>query len=492
MLPRKDEGARPVCQMISDAPWPDSARRSTIGLPSGARRLIFPGLEIENPAGLMRKVCSGAARRAAMLLALGGLWVGIAVHCPAAIVEYPIPSTDATPEGITCGPDGAYWFVEFNENNIGRISPTNDVVTEYPIPGPGGNPFDIVTGPDGNLWFTEYSFNGVGRITTNGVIQQFALPFTFNGTGITLGPDGRLWLLDFGGTYGNGVQTNGGVIALAIGTNGVTNAVYFNSTNLTVHSRPVSITRGRDGNLYFTEELTGKIARITTNGVITESGLLPTNSQPFVITTGPDGALWFTFANSNALGRIDTNLNISQFVLPTNNTGGLVADYTIGLTLGRDGNLYYTDPLPNLIGRVQVNETTNATNLTVSQFYTPTTNAFPLRITTGPDRNIWFGEAVDEYSDVGDNIGEFILPVPLTIQLTNNLTNTLVTLSWPTNITTNFMLEANASLSTTNWFFVTNVPVVVTNTNGIDFTVTLPVTNSTNATNANLFFRLID
>src|SRR5262245_55637222 len=53
----------------------------------------------------------------------------------------------------------------------------------------------------------------------------------------------------------------------------------------TAPSRPWEITRGPDGNLWFTEALAGKIARITPAGVITEfsAGPAPT-FQPLGIT----------------------------------------------------------------------------------------------------------------------------------------------------------------------------------------------------------------
>ena len=95
---------------------------------------------------------------------------------------------------------------------------------------------------------------------------------------------------------------------------------------------------------------------------------------------------------------------------------------------------------------------------------------------TGPDSNIWFIEFA------ANQIGKFLMPVPLSIVLTSND----VFISWSTNVGTNFVLEANPGFNPTNWFFVTNVPT----TNGSDFTVTLPVTN-TPPTNT-LFFRLID
>ncbi|HXC98548.1 MAG TPA: hypothetical protein VN048_04340 [Verrucomicrobiae bacterium] len=404
-------------------------------------------------------------------MALCGLCAGLAGRGAAAILEYGIPSVNAQPNGMTPGPDGAVWFTEYAAGRIARID-VNGVVSEYLIPPSLSRPYNIVSGGDGsNLWFTVAAYNAVGRISTNGVFQLFAIPFAVTCTGMTMGPDGRLWLLDFGPEYIQGMVTNGGVVALTLSNSIVTGAAYYNS-NMTVNSRPGNITTGPDGNLYFTEQLAGRIGRITTNGVITETAISPTNTSPLDITTGPDGALWFTQAATNLLGRIDTNLNITQFVLPTNNSAGAIADEPNGITLGKDGNLYYTDSPSGIVGRATV----SGTNFTVTQFYTPTTNANPWLITSGPDGNIWFGELS------ANQIGKFVLPVPLSIHLTNSQ----VTISWPTNVGTSFTLQENSGFNPTNWVPVTNVPT----TNGSNFTVIITATNGP-PTNS-LFFRLID
>jgi virginiamycin B lyase len=150
------------------------------------------------------------------------------------ITEFPIPTTNSGPSGITVGPDGALWFTEASGNNIGRISTAGIVTDEYPIPTTNSSPSGITAGPDGALWFTEFNStsNGIGRITTGGVITQPSAGFrTF---GITAGPDGALW---------------------------------------------------------FTENST--IGRMTTAGEITQFPL-PYGHGPNSITVGPDGALWFT------------------------------------------------------------------------------------------------------------------------------------------------------------------------------------------------------
>ena len=72
------------------------------------------------------------------------------------IKEYSVPTGHSDPKAMTLGPDRNYWFVEYDANKIGRMTPQG-VFTEFAVPTFGGNPIDMVKGPDGNLWFTEYN-----------------------------------------------------------------------------------------------------------------------------------------------------------------------------------------------------------------------------------------------------------------------------------------------------------------------------------------------
>lgn len=76
------------------------------------------------------------------------------------------------------------------------------------------------------------------------------------------------------------------------------------SAGITPHSGLEGITAGPDGNLWFTEQVPGKIGRITPHGVVTEfsQGITP-NSSPLGITKGPDGNLWFAESNTGKIGR---------------------------------------------------------------------------------------------------------------------------------------------------------------------------------------------
>jgi hypothetical protein len=68
-------------------------------------------------------------------------------------------------------------------------------------------------------------------------------------------------------------------------------------------SRKTAVTRydRPDGALWFTEQSSGKIGRITTGGVITE--VVSGGSYPLGMTAGPDRALWFMLFHNSAIAR---------------------------------------------------------------------------------------------------------------------------------------------------------------------------------------------
>jgi virginiamycin B lyase len=65
------------------------------------------------------------------------------------------------------------------------------------------------------------------------------------------------------------------------------------------------ITTGPDGNLWFTENVAGKVGRVTPSGTITEFATPTSGSGPDFITTGLDGNLWFTEYNVGKIGKIN-------------------------------------------------------------------------------------------------------------------------------------------------------------------------------------------
>jgi streptogramin lyase len=155
----------------------------------------------------------------------------------------------------------------------------------------------------------------------------------------------------------------------------------------TPQSNLVGITRGPDGNMWFTDALAGKIGRITPAGVITEfsAGLTP-GGQPTEFTAGPDGNLWFTEQFPDRIGRITTAGVITEF------SAGITPNSDPeGITAGPDGNIWFTEEkgagtsFVGAIGRITPSGV-------VTEFRLGSITS-PELITTGPDGNLWFGES---------------------------------------------------------------------------------------------------
>jgi virginiamycin B lyase len=296
--------------------------------------------------------------------------------------EFPLPTANSMPWGITKGPDGALWFA--GGNIIGRITAAG-VITEFPLSILSGST-GIATGPDGALWFTDPGANQIGRITTAGVITKFQLTGGGQPTGITAGPDGALWFTE---SYGNTIGRI--TIAGAITEFPLPTSVFV--------PEPTSITTGPDGALWFTEDNGNKIGRITTGGVITEFALPETPARfPLGITTGPDGALWFTESGPNQIGRITTAGVITEFPLPYD-----FLKQSTGITTGPDGALWFTENKVNKIGRI-------TTAGVITEFPLPTATSGPYGITMGPDGALWFTESLANNigrlaPGVGKNLG---------------------------------------------------------------------------------------
>jgi streptogramin lyase len=143
---------------------------------------------------------------------------------------------------------------------------------------------------------------------------------------------------------------------------------------------PSGITSGPDGALWFTQEGSSEIGRMTTTGVVTNEFFIQPTAPPSAvpaldqIVTGPDGRLWFTMPRDNAIGAITTGGAFTRYPLP-----GIQPE---GITVGPDGNLWFTDFF-NQVGRI----TTGGAHT----MYGPT-GIGPSDITTGPDGRLWFTE----------------------------------------------------------------------------------------------------
>jgi virginiamycin B lyase len=157
--------------------------------------------------------------------------------------------------------------------------------------------------------------------------------------------------------------------------------------SLNVFSTPsavetTQITKGSNGNLFFTEAAANKIGEITPAGVVTEFGVPTPNAQPTAIAAGPDGNLYFTEAGFNRavefqIGRITPAGAVTEIGL------GFSVFAVGGITAGPDGNVYFT------VGDNNGEEVGRLTAAGKVSFLSLPGGVDPGAITTGPDGNLW-------------------------------------------------------------------------------------------------------
>jgi streptogramin lyase len=439
------------------------------------------------------KLFSGVKSRALLLLAL---FISLAGVCRAQtnIHEFTIYLADSgsdyfiTPEWITYGQDGGYWFTMYSANKIGRFDPlaSTNRISSFFITNGGTNtyPYGITRGPDTNLWFTESGNNRICRLdpfSSNYTVFTLPTPHSAPWT-ITTGPDGNIWFSEY----------NLNRIA-AIAPIPVTNAngtvqLVQESPAIRTNSQIYGLTAGPDGNMWFMDGTWGVIYRFnlvgTNVGTLTPFSLPQTNCEPVCIIPGPDGALWFTEHASNKVARITTDGVVTEFPIPRPNG---INPKPYAIIVGPDSNLWFTMALGSAIGRL-------TTNGIFTIFPTPTVSAFPTFLATGSpipgtntfDTNIYFCENVSGIVGVSyQNIGRLLvdeslnLDAPTTVNLTSGNTFSGLLASYQISSATNsvhifwgdgtsntvriFSIAPNAS-ATSNGVTITNIVGIDTNT----------------------------
>jgi virginiamycin B lyase len=107
---------------------------------------------------------------------------------------------------------------------------------------------------------------------------------------------------------------------------------------MAISGSPHGITTGPDGMLWFTENGANQIARVDFKCVISEFPIPTSNSGPHVITMGPDRRLWFTELNATQLARVSRGsghtVNIMEYPLPVPASSGPGSGIPGGSTTG--------------------------------------------------------------------------------------------------------------------------------------------------------------
>ncbi len=301
------------------------------------------------------------------------------------ITEFPVfHVAGAAPWKIVAGPDGNMWFSYSLGTSLGRITPSGQA--EYVTD--ANRPLEVLgltNGQDGAVWFTDWDVRElvykIGRVTSDGEFTYFNVPDKppkESIWGITAGPDGALWYVTLGNdadvrdSIGR-MTTDGNVTKfpvpehaagphftaeIAAGSDGALwFAVAYNIGRITTDGSitlfplpepaPTGITEGPDGNIWFTEFYSGKVARIAPDGTIDDFGLSP-GTYPNSITAASDGALWCTEYHGPGIARITTDGQVTEFRVPT--PSALLE----GIAAGPGGTVWFVEQDVSKIGRIEI------------------------------------------------------------------------------------------------------------------------------------------
>lgn len=202
-------------------------------------------------------------------------------------------------------------------------------------------------------------------------------PGSYRPMGITAGPDNNIWFTELVANKIAKITQAGKITEYRIPT---------------AKSNPISITVGRDKALWFTQRAGNKIGRMTTTGHFTEYAVPTPRSGPYSITSSPDGNIWFTEFQGKNIGRITTSGLITEYQIPppvVNVAGQVVAGIPsspVDITSGPDGNLWFTS-ITSLI-RNDIWKISPSGQVTA--YPVPSLGGQPSCITSGPDGNLWF------------------------------------------------------------------------------------------------------
>lgn len=93
---------------------------------------------------------------------------------------FPVPESALTfgdtraPFGVAAANDNV-WFTERNGDAVAHLD-AKGVLHEYPVPTKNAGPFGITLAPDGTPWFTEAQAGKIGHVLANGTIVEYPVP----------------------------------------------------------------------------------------------------------------------------------------------------------------------------------------------------------------------------------------------------------------------------------------------------------------------------
>ena len=211
------------------------------------------------------------------------------------VTEFPYVRTNASLGDLALGPDGTVWMTLGYEDGgqpggLARIDPATNAITEIPPPGLRGGFDGIIVTAANVVWFVELQDNAIGKYE-NGVITEFSLPRPgVVPTNIAIDSGGLIWVTEQGGN--------------ALAKLNPLTGTWTEFQVPTPNALPAGIVVDKFDNVWFTEFNTSKIGVLPAGSNQVVDFSIPTpNSGPEDIKVIKD-RIWFTEQYGNKIGTI--------------------------------------------------------------------------------------------------------------------------------------------------------------------------------------------
>jgi streptogramin lyase len=201
--------------------------------------------------------------------------------------------------------DGAVWWVDQQNDQLGRLSPGANAITRWELP--ATSPYGTAIDSSGAVWVTDFFQPDIYRFDP-GTSQLCTYTYgTIGASDYILAHDSQVWLGDW---------VNDAIHRLEI-SNGL-----LTTWKLPFNARPVGLALDRLGNLWFADPDKGELGRVEPGLDLLTMYDPPTGGTPDMVTSSV-GRIWYIDDTSHRIGSLDPSLAApkSSYVLsPTETT----------------------------------------------------------------------------------------------------------------------------------------------------------------------------
>lgn len=262
--------------------------------------------------------------------------------------------------------------------------PYQSAFKEFVVPTEKSVPRMIIPSKvDNTIWFTEgggdfYGFEGIapqnklGKIDESGRIIEFATP-TKDGDGSKVAVDslvmdkqGNVWFTErLAGKVGK-LSPDGKIVEFPLSS---------------PTSGPLGIDLDKNGNIWVAQRFANKIAMMTPDGKLTEIELPEPDSEPRTVFVDSRDRVWYTARAANEIGYYDIKTKkLVRLEIPTKTAR------PAGMWETSDGTIYFVEMVGNKLAKVVGDQ--------IVEFTIPTKFSGAFKIVADAEDNLWFTQVI--------------------------------------------------------------------------------------------------